>query len=295
MTLDAATDDEEGRDRMRAAWGPTARGVSRLAFDGVEELTRIVEGMHANIAAMSLPLGRGTDGRTRGFTGFVYDSIRLVNAGARATFDHGLGLFAPEGPAGSGTLLSVLNGVLGDHLAATGNPLAIPMQLRREGEPRRRIVLLIHGVCMSDRGWSRNGHDHGEALARDLGVEPMYLLYNSGRPIAENGRELADVLEALLAERDAELTILAHSMGGLVARSACHYAAESGHAWPRRLARIVFLGTPHLGAPLERGGRWLELLLGVSPYSAPIARLGMIRGAGITDLRHGQPRRSRQA
>ncbi len=140
---------------------------------------------------------------------------------------------------------------------------------------------------MSDRGWERSGHDHGEALARDLGVEPMYLLYNSGRHVSENGRELAAVLEALLAERDAELTILAHSMGGLVARSACHHAAEAGHAWPQRLDKLVFLGTPHLGAPLERGGRWLELLLGVSPYSAPLARLGTIRGAGITDLRHG--------
>jgi pimeloyl-ACP methyl ester carboxylesterase len=185
-------------------------------------------------------------------------------------------------------LVAALNGVLGDYLLASDNPLAIPMQLRRrEGEPRRRLVLLIHGVCMNDRGWERGGHDHGEALARDLEVEPMYLLYNSGRHVSENGRELAGVLAALLAERDAELTILAHSMGGLVARSACHYAAEAGHAWPRRLDKLVFLGTPHLGAPLERGGRWLELLLGVSPYSAPIARLGMIRGAGITDLRHG--------
>jgi pimeloyl-ACP methyl ester carboxylesterase len=210
-----------------------------------------------------------------------------VNAGARAALDRGLGWLAPEGQAASGTLLSVLNGLLGDHLAATANPLAIPMQLRREGEARDKAVLLIHGVCMSDRGWSRNGHDHGEALARDLGYEPLYLLYNSGRHVSENGRELAGLLEERFAERDAELTILAHSMGGLVARSACHHAAEAGHAWPRRLDKIVFLGTPHHGAPLERGGRWLELLLGVSPYSAPLARLGMVRGAGITDLRHG--------
>ena len=270
-----------------ASSAAVARGVSRLAFDAVEQLTDIVEAMHANIAALSPPLGRGTDGRTRGVTGLVYDSIRLVNAGARATLDRGLGLFAPESPVGSGTLLSVLNGVLGDHLAASENPLAIPMQLRREGEPRRRLLLLIHGLCMNDRGWNRSGHDHGEALAREHGYEPVYLLSHTGRPIAENGRELASVLEALLAERDAELTVLAHSMGGLVARSACQHGAEAGHAWLRRLRRLVFLGTPHHGAPLERGGRWLELLLGVSPYSAPLARLGMVRSAGITDLRHG--------
>jgi hypothetical protein len=49
----------------------------------------------------------------------------------------------------------------------------------------------------------------------------------------------------------------------------------------------VFLATPHHGAPMERGGAWLQLLLGVTPYTAPFGRLGRIRSAGITDLRHG--------
>jgi pimeloyl-ACP methyl ester carboxylesterase len=267
-----------------------ARGVTRLAFDAVEQLTHIVEGMHANIAAAPLPLGRGTDGRTRGITGFVYDSIRFVNAGARAALDRGLGLLPSAAPAQPGASLSVLNGVLGDHLTATGNPLAIPMQLRREGEARDKLVLLIHGLCMNDRQWQRNGHDHGAALARDLGVTPAYLLYNTGRHVSENGRELAGLLEALLEswpEPAPELAILAHSMGGLVARSAHQLGREAGHAWPARLKQLVFLGTPHHGAPLERGGSWLHGLFGVSPYTAPLGRLGMLRSAGITDLRHG--------
>jgi hypothetical protein len=50
---------------------------------------------------------------------------------------------------------------------------------------------------------------------------------------------------------------------------------------------MVFLGTPHHGSPLERGGNWVDMLLGVSPYSAPLARLGKIRSAGVTDLRYG--------
>jgi hypothetical protein len=272
-----------------------ARGASRLAFDAVEQLTHIVEAMHANIAAGPLPLGAGTDGRTRGITGFVYDSIRFVNAGARAALDGALArLAAGSGPAlaqpQSDVLLAVLNGVLGDHLATTENPLAISMQLRQEGEARSRLLLLIHGLCMNDRQWTRNGHDHGEALARDLGVTPIYLLYNTGRHVSENGRELAGLLEALLAgwpEPAPELVILAHSMGGLVARSAFQCGVEAGHAWPARLSQLVFLGTPHHGAPLERGGSWVDLLLGVSPYTAPLGRLGMLRSAGITDLRHG--------
>jgi hypothetical protein len=286
--------------------------VSRLAFDGVEQLSRVVEAMHANIAAIAPPLGRGAPGgRTRGVTGFVYQSIRLVNEAARAALDGGLGLL-PEGEPRpprprAEALVSALNGVLGDHLAASANPLAIPMQLRSEGralplerdalaaalpKPSTRVLVLVHGLCMSDRGWTRAGHDHeyGGALARDLGVTPLHLLYNSGLPIRENGRLLAGLLEGLLAAWPrpvAELAIVGHSMGGLVARSAYREGAAAGHAWPARLAKLVFLGTPHHGAPLERGGRFLEAALGLSPYTAPIVRLGALRSAGIRDLQHG--------
>jgi hypothetical protein len=83
------------------------------------------------------------------------------------------------------------------------------------------------------------------------------------------------------------LAIVGHSMGGLVARSACRHGDLAGHAWLRHLDDMVFLGTPHLGAPLERAGVLVDLLVEVSPYSAPFARLGRIRSAGIQDLGHG--------
>ena len=76
-------------------------------------------------------------------------------------------------------------------------------------------------------------------------------------------------------------------MGGLVARSACLWADEHGHDWLRRLGKLVFLGTPHHGSPLERGGNGLDLILDLSPYSAPLTRLGKARSAGIQDLRYG--------
>ena len=128
------------------------------------------------------------------------------------------------------------------------------------------------------------------ALARDLGYTPVYLHYNSGLHISSNGRELAQLLESLVNEWPVPITdlvIIGHSMGGLVARSACHVGRESSHAWPRTLRKLVFLGTPHHGAPLARGGHWIDIILGVSPYTAPFARLGKIRSAGITDLRYG--------
>jgi hypothetical protein len=49
----------------------------------------------------------------------------------------------------------------------------------------------------------------------------------------------------------------------------------------------VFLGTPHQGAPLERGGHWLDFAMELSPYSAPLTQIGKMRSAGIRDLRHG--------
>jgi pimeloyl-ACP methyl ester carboxylesterase len=287
------------------------RGASRLACDAVEQVTNIVEAMHANIASLPMPLSQRVRTKTRGISSLVYDSIRFVNGAARATLDGTLRLVAPTfGPSlpqpQADAAIGALNGVIGDYLAATGNPLAIRMQLRQNGSPATwetldvpaaqkdglKLLVMVHGLCMSDRQWSRNshGHDHGAALARDLGYVPLYLFYNSGRHISENGREFAEQLETLLCgapQPVEELAIVAHSMGGLVTRSACYYGAQAGHSWLKSLRKIVFLGTPHHGAPLERGGNWLQTLASISPYTAPLARLGMIRSAGVTDLRYG--------
>ncbi len=202
-------------------------------------------------------------------------------------------------------IVAALNGVLGDHLAATHNPLAVTMALRREGHALTlnaaaldaalpsasdSVVVLVHGLCMSDVQWLRKGHDHGAALARDLGFTAVYLHYNSGLHISVNGRELAQQLERLVEQWPRpvkRLVLLCHSMGGLLARSALHHGAQAGQRWPDLLGELVFLGTPHRGAPLERAGHWVDILLGATPYAAPFARLGKLRSAGITDLRHG--------
>ena len=143
---------------------------------------------------------------------------------------------------------------------------------------------------MADSQFTRAGHDHGAALARDLGYTPLYLLYNSGLHISTNGHAFAAILEQLVASWPVavdELVLLGHSMGGLVARSACLVAGEHGHTWQNRLQALITLGTPHHGAPLERGGNWIDLLLDLSPYTAPLGALGRIRSAGVTDLRYG--------
>jgi pimeloyl-ACP methyl ester carboxylesterase len=139
---------------------------------------------------------------------------------------------------------------------------------------------------MSDLQWTRAHHDHGEALARDLDATAVYVHYNSGLHISENGRALALLLERTTSRVD-EISLVAHSMGGLVARSALHYGRAAGLHWVDRLDDLACLGTPHHGAPLERAGQGIHMLLDATPYAGPFGRLARLRSAGITDLRHG--------
>jgi hypothetical protein len=277
------------------------RGALQLGADATARITDLVEHLHQTILDAAAPLGPPRDARTRGLTGVIYRTVRSTTRLAAWGIDRSVGAFerdVAERPrhAGREAALAALNGVWGDHLERTRNPLAIPMRLRpdvpssarRRG--RQRIALLLHGLCMNDLQWRRRGHDHGALLADELGYRVVRLHYNSGRHVSENGVELAQQLEALLAEWPAavdELVMVGHSMGGLVARSACHAAEAQDLAWRRRLTRLVCLGTPHHGAALERGGRLVDAALELSPYVAPFARLGRARSAGITDLRYG--------
>jgi pimeloyl-ACP methyl ester carboxylesterase len=279
--------------------GSDLRGLNRLIIDATAGMTDVVEAMHHNIAGAPGGLAAPSGTRTRGITGLVYRSIRGITRLVGGGIDAGLAPFDPLGQgsssAGREGALAALNGVLGDRLVATGNPLAIPMGFRQGGEALvpsegRRLLVLAHGLCMNDLQWNRKGHDHGAALARDLGLTPIYLHYNSGLHISINGRAFAVLLEELVRQWPApveELVILGHSMGGLVTRAACHYGRAAGHAWLRPLKKIVFLGTPHHGSALERGGNRVDAVLGFSRYTEPLGRLGKIRSAGITDLRHG--------
>jgi pimeloyl-ACP methyl ester carboxylesterase len=285
-------------------------GVSRLAVDAVVGLTRLVETLHHNISRAPGVIATPTRAPMGGITGFVYRTIRsvtrLVGGGVDAVLSQLVPLLHEEpSSAAREAVLAALNGVLGDHLTATANPLVISMQLRRHGValeldsralaaaiPQRsgRIAVLIHGLCLGDLQWRRKDHDHGASLEAEAGFTAVYLRYNTGLHVSANGRQCAALLEEMVDAWPVpvqELAIVGHSMGGLVARSACHYGEVAGHRWPRRLRSLVFLGTPHHGAPLERGGHWIDVALDSSPYTAAFTRLGRIRSAGITDLRYG--------
>ncbi len=344
------------------------RGAARLAVQATLGVTDIAEQLHHSILRRARPLQHPEadgPGPAPGLTGFVYRSVRGVTRGVGQGLDLLLGPVAERAldsaplrrlqaqglprPAAAEALLqaaprqrqavlAALNGVLGDHLHDSGNPLALPMVFRHQGqvlslhdrpEPagtagagmqagavtvrrfaaaRPRVLLMVHGLCMHPGQWqppapasgpdgsaaaaeaATPAVDLGAALAADGDLCLLHLHYNTGLPVATNGRSLADQLQALVQTWPVpleELVVVAHSMGGLVMRSACLQGQARGDAWLPRLRTLVCLGTPHHGAPLERGGRVVDLLLGVSPYTAAFARLGRLRSAGITDLRHG--------
>ncbi len=285
-------------------------GAGRLAVDATKGITAIVEELHMIING-GPGLGTMTKGPIQGITWLVYRTINgvttLTGGGIDVVLSKLTAMLAKEEPLSfcREAVISATNGVLGDYLAATQNTLAIPMRFRINGKPLEldtaslagaipraggKLLVMLHGLCMNDLQWSRKGHNHAAALACDLGYTPVYLHYNSGRHISENGREFADLMASLTAAWPVpieEITLIGHSMGGLVARSALHYGKGAGQAWMHHVNHIVFLNSPHHGAPLERGGNLLNAVVGITPYTRPFVRLGNIRSAGITDLRYG--------
>jgi pimeloyl-ACP methyl ester carboxylesterase len=285
-------------------------GGTRLVIDATTGITDLVEAMHERIARPPGIRAPSVPGRTSGLTGFVYETVRRVTRAVGSGVEIALDLMVPsfgsdEPSPQREAALAALNGVLGDHLVATGNPLAKSMALRRDGRPLPEdaeelaatlpdaadgVLVAIHGLCMNDLQWRRAGRDRAAELAEALGLTSLGLDYNSGRHIHENGRDLADRLEGLIDRWPQPLrriVLVGHSMGGLVARSAFRQGETAGHRWPALVSDLVFLGTPHHGAPLEKAGHWVDVVLGATPYAAPFARLGRIRSAGIRDLRHG--------
>ncbi|WIX98706.1 hypothetical protein QRX60_32170 [Amycolatopsis mongoliensis] len=199
----------------------------------------------------------------------------------------------------------VAHGMFGARLPAAargpGDEMTVRSERRPVGLSRRslaaafpeatgRLVLFLHGLVETERCWFRGDDDFGGRLAADLGTTPVYVRYNSGRHVSENGADLVALLSRLVAAWPVpvtEIVLIGHSMGGLVARSASYQAEEQGVPWLPSVTRLVCLGTPHSGAPLERRVAHLVRLAGRSSLTRPLTRLLAARSDGIRDLAHG--------
>lgn len=291
----------------------TIQGGTRLVFDSVEGITNTVERMHESIAATPFALAPASLRPTRAhgpIAAAVYTIIRAINGGLRTSVDSSFALLPqtlrPAGGSAAETrVVAALNGVFGDHLEATGNTLATAMSLRASGRALElksaalaqalpgangHIVVLVHGLSLSELSWSRKGRPSiGDRLRDELGYTPLYLRYNTGRHISSNGQQFAQLLQQLSHAWPVpveSVSLVGHSMGGLVIRSACCYAQREQLPWLQALRRVACLGTPHHGSPLEKAGHAFESALQKIPHVEPVL-FGKLRSAGIKDLRHG--------
>jgi hypothetical protein len=278
------------------------RGISDRAFDAVGPAGAPVRRVHDAI------------------TGFTYSSVRVaLGVGARVVGGvaslRADGRDLDAGRAGR-VALAVLNGAHGDLLAREAPALALDMTVRVAGRAvpleagalaeafpaaSGRLAVFLHGLTESEDSWGYGAEKHhgdpsvtyGSRLQRDLGLTPVYLRYNTGLHISDNGRALDALLGALVDAWPVpvqDVVLIGHSMGGLVARSALHQAGggtAEAHGWTRLVRDTVTLGSPHLGAPLERGVHRLTAQLARLPETRPLARLLTLRSVGIKDLRRG--------
>jgi pimeloyl-ACP methyl ester carboxylesterase len=254
-----------------------------------------------------------------GISKAVYKGVR---SGLRAAAAHGTKALAAraqpdaqplaERPAAA-LALGALNGIYGDYLTDQGSSLALGMELRHDGaavpvtpeglrgaypEATPRLVVFLHGLCETDEAWlglpprgdAERPEPYGPRLQRELGYTPLYLQYNSGLRISANGRACAALRDEVVAAwpvKPEEIVLIGHSMGGLVARSACHYGELDGQAWAAPVRHVFCLGSPHLGADLEKGVHLLDWALGQAPETRAFSAALRSRSVGVKDLRHG--------
>lgn len=292
------------------------RSLAQLGFRELSDGAAGLYGFHRAVAARAFgavgPGGAPARALHDAISSRLYEGVagafRLIGAVA----DAGLGRRkVRDGRALSSTprgalLVGALTGLVGDRLESEGSDLHEPIAARVGGravaldpealraaypDATGRIAVFLHGLMESEFSWHvGEGPGYGSRLREELDLTPVELRYNTGRHISENGLELADLLGALAANWPVEVeqvTLVGHSMGGLVARSACHQAAERGDAWVSRVRHVVSLGSPHMGAPLAQGVHWASAALHAVPETRPLASLLRRRSAGIRDLRQG--------
>ncbi len=290
--------------------------VDRLVIGTVESLhNAIARRVFTSIGPLSAPSRFVHDNIARA----AYSTVRFANGVATSASASSVRVLTgantrPLSASRRGrATISALNAIMGDLLEEQRSPLAISMAIRRNGadvacepeslrrafaRPTPRLAVFLHGLGETEERWQRGaarqrGRERlwfGDQLRRDLGITPIEVRYNSGLHISSNGRRLSDLLEDLIDAWPVtveELILIGHSMGGLVARSACHAGSVTRRRWPLMLRHLIALGSPHTGVPLEKSVHAAAWVFRALPETQPIARILDMRSEGIRDLRFG--------
>lgn len=311
--MEKAAMSSSGGEGYSSGWSPLRWlvGLLSLALRSGSELTHVVGQMHRTVSDSPLPFtlppilaGQpGADSPPDGNAiPKTYLLIRLLlEQGADKL--HQLVEHLPSQdhlPTPLRRVHSGMNGVIGDKLQEWRHPLAQPLELvdhsgrgltlaQLQARSERGVLLFVHGLCLSEFDWQTPANHRFVQQLQQQGMGVAWVRYNSGLPIWENGNAFSRYLHEHWQQDSAQsLTLIGHSMGGLIIRSALHHGEYVHNSdWVNAIERAAYLASPHSGAPLEKIGNFANSLLGVSPYSKPLMALGNIRSLGIRSLRHG--------
>lgn len=299
-----------------AAWSRlTAAVADQVVVRAIEDVHRAVsDGVFRWIGPLGRPVQRVTDAA-------MAASYRAVRAGLRGTGEVVAGachLGARSSATSCSTAVppsrsairarAIAQGVLAQELLAVAPTFDEDLSLRHPGrsgplEPAHlalqvptvssRLVVFVHGLVDTEQVWFPSEQPVAAlpAAVEATGATPLFVRYATGRPVERNGRDLDAVLEAVIAAWPVEvtsLTLVGHSMGGLLIRAACASAVDRRSSWLDRVEDLVYLGTPHLGSWLEKAANVTTWTLRrTSRRAAPIGSLVDRRSQGIKDLRFG--------
>jgi pimeloyl-ACP methyl ester carboxylesterase len=267
------------------------RALGDVAGDYLAEGANLVQGVHRAVAGRT-PAGPVHHAIAEGVYGALRGAGRAAGAATGVALE-AAGVREPTSTGRGAAVVGALNGLLGDRLEEEGSELALAMGWYPPppGDPAAatsRLAVFIHGLGESETAWRLGGRSpYGERLSSDLGHTPLYLRYNTGLPVAENGRRLSELLEEAVDAWPVaveEIVLVGHSMGGLVGRHACRTAGEARARWVSSVTHVVCLGAPIGGAPLAKAVQGASAALARVAETEPFARFLDLRSEGIRDL-----------
>jgi pimeloyl-ACP methyl ester carboxylesterase len=294
--------------------------IGEVLAGGLDGTTTTLEEIHQAVARRSFaaagPVRRLPEAIHDSISARIYSAVRTVGPAAIRVSAVGLAstrdVDAPRvhsGPRGRAAI-GALNGIFGDALAKRRNGLALRMTIRQDGQDvpvtaeaivrafphvTARAAVFVHGFGETDDSWRRYAAAHwsdahlnyGELLRRELGFTPVFIRYNSGRPIEHNARELSELLDELGRNWPGgigELIIIGHSYGAVVAHAAVHHAYALDSRWLAPLDHVFTLGTARGAEWAERAAARAGRVLSRLPETEPIARMLDSRSAGLKDV-----------
>jgi triacylglycerol lipase len=292
--------------------------VAALALDYGERLiVGTVRDVHQAISKRAFGATRAVGGRVpesfhdaviTSLYGAISGVLRVSSGSIRALAKRGIGRPVESSRIGRGVVATV-NGLIGDELRMVDDPQAIVMAVRKDGgdipvspwpigesfrDASSHIVLFLHGLCESDESWNLGDRSttstYAQRIKDDTDGTPVFVRYNTGLRVSENGKHLDWLIRQLVASWPTDvtrITLVGHSMGGLVVRAATNHATASGQTWQHLVRDVICLGTPHTGAALEKVAHMGSRVLHFFPESRPFSAILNSRSGGILDLRHG--------